>query len=230
MSVQHAGLCLSLLDHHRWLSQAGTPAALLPPPRPLFTVPWAPTLGGGDPSPSFTVCPRLNLSQVRLSPLSYHRPVTGPVHSDSPPLHSPSRYHSHPVFEPCPSRKDMDNQRNYQALTRDTSTSSTGHYHPGGSIGGCCDSNAISGSSSLALEPFVGFILSPFDPALPLPHTNMKGFVVQQMGTASNALVPYNIRWVVGARGGGLALAASHHIGYCVKLKDMLTCATEGDC
>ena len=25
-------------------------------------------------------------------------------------------YHSHPVFEPSPSQKDMDNQRNYQAL------------------------------------------------------------------------------------------------------------------
>lgn len=29
-------------------------------------------------------------------------------------------YHSHPVFEPRPSLKDMENQRNYQALTRDS--------------------------------------------------------------------------------------------------------------
>lgn len=30
-------------------------------------------------------------------------------------------YHSHPVFEARPSLKDMENQRNYQALTRDKS-------------------------------------------------------------------------------------------------------------
>jgi hypothetical protein len=96
----------------------------------------------------------------------------------------PCRYHSHPVFEARPSRKDMDNQRNYQALTRDTEPSSS-------SCGGAC----LTDSSRLGpvLEPFVGFILSPFDPALLLPHTSAKAFVVQQRGTSSN-LVPYNVR------------------------------------
>lgn len=104
------------------------------------------------------------------------------------------RYHSHPIFEPRPSRKDMDNQRNYQALTRDSSSGSNAD-------GSCCGSNGLSVGSSgsnggrAALEPFVGFILSPFDPALPMPHTSAKAFVVQQRGPA-NSLVPYNIRWV----------------------------------
>jgi hypothetical protein len=101
------------------------------------------------------------------------------------------RYHSHPVFEPCPSRKDMDNQRNYQALTRDSGSSSNCGSNPygSGSSGGCCGSSG----GRAGLEPFVGFILSPFDPALPMPHTSAKAFVVQQRGPA-NALVPFNIR------------------------------------
>lgn len=93
------------------------------------------------------------------------------------------RYHSHPVFEPRPSRKDMDNQRNYQALTRDTA----------GCSSSCAGGPAASSSAGPVLEPFVGFILSPFDPALPLPHTSAKAFVVQQRGAANN-LVPYNVR------------------------------------
>lgn len=94
------------------------------------------------------------------------------------------RYHSHPVFEPRPSRTDMDNQRNYQALTRDSSCSSSS----------CGAAGLTAGSSAgPVLEPFVGFILSPFEPALPLPHTSAKAFVVQQRG-ATNNLVPFNVR------------------------------------
>ncbi|KAL4859895.1 putative dolichyl-diphosphooligosaccharide--protein glycosyltransferase subunit 3B [Chlorella vulgaris] len=57
-------------------------------------------------------------------------------------------YHSHPVFEPRPSQKDNENQRNYQALCRD----------------------AASG-----LEPWVGAIVGPYDQGLEsavsrLPH------------------------------------------------------------
>lgn len=100
-----------------------------------------------------------------------------------PPL--PPRYHSHPVFEPRPSRKDMDNQRNYQALTRDSSSSTDADA--------ACSSNDGS-SGAVVLEPFVGFILSPFDPALLLPHTSVKAFVVQQRQGPHNTLVAYSIR------------------------------------
>lgn len=51
-------------------------------------------------------------------------------------------YHSHPVFEPRPSAKDNENQRNYQALCRDQTT---------------------------GLEPWVGAIMGPYDDQLPTP-------------------------------------------------------------
>ena len=51
-------------------------------------------------------------------------------------------YHSHPVFEPRPSAKDNENQRNYQALCRDAAT---------------------------GLEPWVGAIVGPYDDRLPTP-------------------------------------------------------------
>lgn len=140
------------------------------------------------------------------------------------------------MFEARPSLKDMDNQRNYQVLTRDTSTNSSSgggaddddgagssgkEAAAGGGCKGSCggalianhhslSSNNNSNCSSSVLEPFIGFILSPFDPALPLPHTSVKAFVVQQMGaggggggggggvggSSSGNLVPFNIRWV----------------------------------
>lgn len=89
----------------------------------------------------------------------------------------------------------MDNQRNYQALTRDSSSHGGNADISNSSNGGCCGSigTAAGKNGTRALEPFVGFILSPFDPALPLPHTAAKAFVVQQRG-AHNALVPYNIK------------------------------------
>ena len=52
------------------------------------------------------------------------------------------RYHSHPVFEPRPSQKDCENQRNYQALFRCGET---------------------------GLEPFLGAIIGPYNPQLPSP-------------------------------------------------------------
>eukprot|EP00877_Chromochloris_zofingiensis_P009007 jgi/Chrzof1/435/Cz01g15230.t1 len=73
-------------------------------------------------------------------------------------------YHSHPVFEPSPSLKDMENQRNYQALFRDDSSN---------------------------MEPFVGVILGPYDLAMPQPLTAITFFVVQQKG---KLLQPFNIR------------------------------------
>lgn len=111
-----------------------------------------------------------------------------------------------------PSLKDMTNQRNYQALTRDDDT----HTNTHSSGGGCCGTSTGPGSSNTTtagagrpLEPFVGFILSPFDPALALPHTCAKAFVVGQRGPQHN-LVPYNIRWVWLwvwlPRGGGVQL------------------------
>ncbi|CAO3655495.1 unnamed protein product [Mucor hiemalis] len=56
-------------------------------------------------------------------------------------------YHSHPTFIPDPSIVDIENQRNYQVLCRDN------HHHQ--------DMGQIS------LEPFVGAIVGPYDPALP---------------------------------------------------------------
>ncbi|RCH95701.1 hypothetical protein CU098_000577, partial [Rhizopus stolonifer] len=50
-------------------------------------------------------------------------------------------YHSHPTFIPDPSLVDIENQRNYQILCREE------HVH--------------------SLEPFVGAIVGPYDPALP---------------------------------------------------------------
>lgn len=50
------------------------------------------------------------------------------------------RYHSHPIFEPRPSEKDNENQRNYQVLCR------------------CPDTK---------LEPFLGAIVGPYDLKLP---------------------------------------------------------------
>lgn len=88
----------------------------------------------------------------------------------------------------------MDNQRNYQALTRDSSNSGS---NDGGcsSNGGSTDGSNGGSSGGVVLEPFVGFILSPFDPALLLPHTSVKAFVVQQrQGPPHNTLVAYNIR------------------------------------
>lgn len=68
------------------------------------------------------------------------------------------------MFEPSPSLKDMENQRNYQALFRDDSSN---------------------------MEPFVGVILGPYDLAMPQPLTAITFFVVQQKG---KLLQPFNIR------------------------------------
>ncbi|KXZ56536.1 hypothetical protein GPECTOR_1g481 [Gonium pectorale] len=73
-------------------------------------------------------------------------------------------YHSHPVFEPSPSQKDMDNQRNYQALFR---------------------------CSSSRLEPFLGFIVGPYDVSLPAPVSVITCFVVQKL---KGNLAPYAVR------------------------------------
>ncbi|KAG1677833.1 hypothetical protein FOA52_008597 [Chlamydomonas sp. UWO 241] len=74
-------------------------------------------------------------------------------------------YHSHPVFEPNPSQKDMENQRNYQALFRDPA----------------CHQ-----------EPFVGLIVGPYNVSLPGPASAVTAFLVQQR---SSMLVPYSLRY-----------------------------------
>jgi len=62
-------------------------------------------------------------------------------------------YHSHPVFEPRPSAKDNENQRNYQALCRDATT---------------------------GLEPWVGAIVGPYDQQLPTAASRTQLWVVRQ--------------------------------------------------
>lgn len=59
-------------------------------------------------------------------------------------------YHSHPTFVPDPSLVDIENQRNYQVLCRDD------HEH-----------NGVDIRPSSSVEPFVGAIVGPYDPALP---------------------------------------------------------------
>ena len=73
-------------------------------------------------------------------------------------------YHSHPIFAPRPSLKDNENQRNYQALCRDLTTE---------------------------LEPWVGLIVSPYDPDQPSPTSSHQLWVVRMQG---KDLVPYTIR------------------------------------
>ena len=62
-------------------------------------------------------------------------------------------YHSHPVFEPTPSGVDIDNQLNYQSLFRDEGT---------------------------GVEPFVGFIVGPYDLRLPTPVSAVTAFMAQR--------------------------------------------------
>jgi hypothetical protein len=88
----------------------------------------------------------------------------------------------------------MDAQRNYQALTRDDDSSGGAGADAGSS------SSSSGGSGAVAAEPFLGFILSPYDPALRLPHTAITAFVVQQRGTASSSqLVPYRVQYGMAA-------------------------------
>ncbi|GMH38254.1 hypothetical protein BSKO_06138 [Bryopsis sp. KO-2023] len=76
-------------------------------------------------------------------------------------------YHSHPVFEPAPSKKDMENQRNYQALFRDEASMT---------------------------EPFVGFIVGPYDPQLLSPHSASTAFIVQEK---ESVLRPFRIQYSI---------------------------------
>lgn len=73
------------------------------------------------------------------------------------PLTTGPRYHSHPVFEARPSQKDNENQRNYQALCHDPDT---------------------------GLAPWVGAIVSPFDPGLP-SAVGWRGFFLRLWGKPS---------------------------------------------
>ena len=52
-------------------------------------------------------------------------------------------YHSHPTFEPNPSIRDIENQTAYQSLFR------------------------IEAENQMVIEPFVGVIVSPYDPRNP---------------------------------------------------------------
>lgn len=72
-------------------------------------------------------------------------------------------YHSHPIFAPRPSAKDNENQRNYQALCRDSTT---------------------------GFEPWIGAIVGPYDRANPSAVSVVQLWVVRQSG---KALEPYNV-------------------------------------
>lgn len=68
-------------------------------------------------------------------------------------------YHSHPTFIPDPSLIDIENQRNYQTLCRETH-----EHHMEGTI-----------------EPFVGAIVGPYDPALPASASVINWFYVDNL-------------------------------------------------
>ena len=71
-------------------------------------------------------------------------------------------YHSHPTFVPDPSLVDIENQHNYQLLCRDN------HDHT---------------PNSVILEPFVGAIVCPYDPALPASASVINWFHVCNTNT-----------------------------------------------
>ena len=73
-------------------------------------------------------------------------------------------YHSHPIFEPRPSVKDNENQRNYQSLCRDENT---------------------------GLEPWVGAIVGPYDQALPSPMSRIQLWTTRKHGQETRA---YHLR------------------------------------
>ena len=86
-------------------------------------------------------------------------------------------YHSHPVFQPTPSGVDVDNQLNYQALFRDAE----------------CD-----------VEPFVGFIVGPYDVRLPSPTSEVTAFCAKRLkGGGGVRDVPYACEYAV--TGGSLS-------------------------
>ncbi|KAI9268037.1 hypothetical protein BDA99DRAFT_354059 [Phascolomyces articulosus] len=60
-------------------------------------------------------------------------------------------YHSHPTFIPDPSIVDLENQRNYQILCRET----------------CQQEEDVMIPEQTTIEPFVGAIVGPYDPRLP---------------------------------------------------------------
>jgi proteasome lid subunit RPN8/RPN11 len=77
-------------------------------------------------------------------------------------------YHSHPTFIPDPSLVDIENQRNYQVLCRDN------HQH--------------EEMGQVTVEPFVGAIVGPYDPALPGSASVINWFQVSN--TNSDRPVP----------------------------------------
>ncbi|KAJ1414023.1 hypothetical protein B484DRAFT_167752 [Ochromonadaceae sp. CCMP2298] len=64
-------------------------------------------------------------------------------------------YHSHPTFKPNPSVMDIFNQQQYQHYTRDEAS---------------------------GVEPFVGLIVSTYDPELPSPPAKHQWFTVTEFG------------------------------------------------
>jgi len=85
-------------------------------------------------------------------------------------------YHSHPVFEPTPSGVDIVNQLNYQSLFRDDKT---------------------------GVDPFVGFIVGPYDTRLPTPVSKVTAFVAQRRraggarGGVAEEEMPFEVSYTV---------------------------------
>lgn len=78
-------------------------------------------------------------------------------------------YHSHPTFVPDPSLVDIENQRNYQTLCRDD------HEHNGP-------------VPSSTVEPFVGAIVGPYDPALPGSSSVINWFHVSNINQSERPI------------------------------------------
>ena len=78
-------------------------------------------------------------------------------------------YHSHPVFKPTPSGVDINNQLNYQRLFRD---------------------------ETVGVEPFVGFIVGPYDMRLPNQVSSVTAFCAQRMTKAgATEDIPFEVSY-----------------------------------
>eukprot|EP01135_Chromosphaera_perkinsii_P010527 Nk52_evm37s2152 gene=Nk52_evmTU37s2152 len=95
-------------------------------------------------------------------------------------------YHSHPVFQPDPSVKDIENQTSYQnlfALPRDGNVGTNEHSCTGDGGDGCgvkIKMSKFAKRKDSTIEAFVGVIVGPYDVRMPTDHSVVNCFWVNQ--------------------------------------------------
>ncbi|KAI9304588.1 hypothetical protein BJ944DRAFT_231160 [Cunninghamella echinulata] len=104
-------------------------------------------------------------------------------------------YHSHPTFVPDPSLIDIENQHNYQKLSQDkytiepTKTESPSSLPTSSTI---ADDTSLSSSEkneqpkTITFEPFVGAIVTPYDPDLTTSASAINWFYVSNNEHTNN--------------------------------------------